>query len=196
MTQTEERDPLAGYDSVPSISFDPSKPEGIKEGEWSNLVVNDYIKLVQAKDDKGQLKFWEDSGKPIMKAVLSVLRDGEERALWCDVIRKHDTALFAQLVAAQKQLVQESGDPARRLGPGDKIAVKWEWNTALPKKMGNHPKKYEVRVQAGTAPATPKEDPLSGGDPWSSTPPASPNNEPPFHNRMGQGFAFGTEIAI
>ncbi len=180
--QDPNYDPLAGYDSTPSISFDPTKDEGIAEGQWQELAVKDYIKLVQAKDDKGALKYWEDSGKPIMKAVLAVERNGEERALWCDVIRKHDTALFAQLVAAQKRLVAATGDPARRLGPGDKIAVRWAWNTALPKKMGNHPKKYEVRVTAGTAPAPAGTDPLAtpASDPWSTTPASSPSGEPPF----------------
>lgn len=175
-------DPLAGYDSVPSVSFDPGHG-GPAEDQWITLVVQDFIKLVQAKDDNGKPEFYEDSGKPVMKFVLPVTLDGEERSLWGSVIRKHDTALFAQLVAAQKQLIRESDDPARRLGKGDEIAVKWAWNTALPKKMGNHPKKYEVKVKAGTRPAAPGTDPLAGdtgGDPWSSTPPAGSPSEPPF----------------
>lgn len=180
MTQTQEVDPLASYDTVPSVSFDPGRG-GVPENEWLSLTVKDYIKLVQAKDDDGKPMFYEDSGKPVNKAVLAVtMPDGEERALWAKVIRKHDTALFAQLVAAQKELQKETGNPDRRLGPGDEIAVSWYWNTALPKKLGNHPKAYKVKVKAGTAPA-PKSDPLGdSGDPWSSTPPAAPNSEPPF----------------
>lgn len=169
-------DPLASYDSVPSVSFDPGRG-GVAEGDWLDFEVKDYIKLVQAKDDKGALEFYEDSGKPVMKFVLPVLVDGEERSLWGSVIRKHDTALFAQLVAAQKALQASTGDPARRLGPGDKGRVRWAWNTALPKKMGNHPKKYQVEVTAGQAPP-PKDDPL--GDPFTSSTPAQANDEPPF----------------
>jgi hypothetical protein len=185
-------DPLEGYESVPSVSFDPSKPEGIAEGTWQELGVTDFIKLVQDTDDKGKPLVYEDSGKPVMKFVLPVKLNGEDRALWGPVIRKYDTALFYQLVEAQKALRTQTGDEKRRIGPGVTIRVRWAWNTALPKKLGNHPKKYQVElVSVDTAPPI-GADPLSGeesgkkaagtpnvgGDPWatSSTSPA----EPPF----------------
>lgn len=179
---TAELDPLASYDSVPSISFDPSRG-GHAMGEWVELVVDDYIKLVQEKDDSGALLFWEDSGKPKNKAVLSVFENGEKKSLWAKVNRK-DGALFRVLVDAQKSLAEQTGDPARRLGPGDILRVRWARdNTAVPKKMGNHPKFYEGAARPGTAPAPAGADPLAstGSDPWASSAPASsPSGEPPF----------------
>jgi hypothetical protein len=177
-------DPLEAYESVPSISFDPGRG-GVAEGEWVTLEVTDYIKLVQDRDDKGNLKTYEDSGKPMMKFVLPVKLDGEDRTLWGPVLRKYDTALFYQLIEAQKAVREKSGDPARRLGPGCTIRVRWAWNTSLPKKMGNHPKKYAAElVSVGAAPP-PKNDPLAKDDPWSSTPVPAAAGEPPFAHRTG-----------
>jgi hypothetical protein len=174
-------DPLEGYESVPSVSFDPGHG-GAAEGEFVELEVTDYIKLVQDKDDKGNLKVYEDSGKPVWKFVLPVKQNGEDRALWGAKLN-YDTSLMGQLTAAQKAVKAQTGDPNRRLGPGCVIKVAWAWNTALPKKLGNHPKKYKVElVSVGAAPG-PANDPLStptaGGDPWAASTPGT-GGEPPF----------------
>ena len=175
-TPTQERDPLESFDSVPAVSFDPSKPGGIPENTWATLVVTDYIKLVQAKDENGKPDFYEDSGKPVMKAVLPVTKDGEERSLWA----KNNNVpggLMRALRDAQKAL-------GSRIGPGTELAVKWTWDTSRPKKLGNHPKAYEVRAKAGATPP-PASDPLAAqdaapaaSDPWSTRPAA--DDVPPF----------------
>ena len=158
MTQpqnTEDVDILQMFDSVPSVSFDPGRG-GVPEGQWVTLEVTGYIKQIQAKDDKGAPRFHEDSGRPVYKAVLPVLLDGEERALWA---KKNwvEGGLFRSLAEAQRDL-------GHRIGPGTKLAVRWSWDTSKPKKLGNHPKKYEVRA-SGEAPAP--------ADPLADTPPAS-----------------------
>jgi hypothetical protein len=174
---TEERDPLESFDSVPAVSFDPSKPGGIAEGVWATMTVRDYIKLVQSKDTEGKAEFYEDSGKPVMKAVLPVTLNGEDRNLWA----KNNNVpggLMRALRDAQKNL-------GSRISPGTEIAVRWTWDTSKPKKLGNHPKAYEVTAKAGATPP-PASDPLAannnpapGGssDPWSVRPAA---DAPPF----------------
>lgn len=185
MTSTADRDLLEGYESTPSVSFDPGNG-GAAQGEWVKLTVLDYIEEVQAKDDDGKPLVYEDTGKPVMKAVLRVqTADGEERALWMKIIRKHEGALFRELVEAQKSLKEKTGDRSARLGPGTKLAIRWSWNTAVPKKLGNHPKKFEVRAAPGPAPA-PKEDPFAdttpsapaASDPWAEPMPAVPVTTP------------------
>jgi hypothetical protein len=172
---TQERDPLESFDSVPSVSFDPSKG-GIPENTWATMTVRDYIQVVQAKDEKtGQAAFYEDSGKPITKLVLAVTLDGEERNLWA----KNNNVpggLTRALRDAQKAL-------GSRIGPGTEFAVGWQWDTSKPKKLGNHPKAYEVTAKAGQAPP-PSADPLStpsapaDSSPWASAP--TSNDPPPF----------------
>lgn len=170
-------DPLASFDKVPAVSFDPSKPGGIPENTWAKLKVTDYIKLVPDKDDTGKPKFYEDSGKPVMKAVLPVEKDGEPRSLWA---KKNfvEGGLFRALADAQRAL-------GSRIGPGTELAVRWHWDTSKPKKLGNHPKAYEVKAQAGEAPP-PASDPLAdssaaapaSSDPWGT--PTTGGDEPPF----------------
>lgn len=145
-------DPLESYDKVPAVSF--TTDGGFPQNTWKQFTVRDYIKLVQAKDDDGKPKFYEDSGQPVMKAVLPVtdVETGEDRSLWA---KKNNVegGLFRGLREAQRQL-------GSRIGPGTELAIKWWNDTTKPKKLGNHPKAYEVRATAGPAPA-PKEDALA-----------------------------------
>lgn len=170
-------DPLAQFDKTPAVSFDPNNG-GTPENTWVKLNVTDYIKLLQAKDDNGKPKFYEDSGKPVIKAVLAVEQDGEARALWT---KKNwvQGGLFRSLAEAQTEL-------GSRIGPGVELYVRWHWDTTKPKKLGNHPKAYEAKAKLGTAPA-PAEDPLAtpAGPPPAVTTPADTSpwaggDEPPF----------------
>ena len=174
---TEEFDPLASFDKIPAVSFDPGRG-GVPENTWLEMDVNGFIKLVPAKDDNGRPKVYEDSGKPVMKSVLPVLVDGEERGLWA---KKNwvEGGLFRGLADVQR----EAG---RRLGPGVRIAVAWSWDTSKPKKLGNHPKKYAVKLVSVSEPP-PATDPLAppapSSDPWSTPPPVRVQpvgDEPPF----------------
>lgn len=177
-TQDPNYDPLQSFDSVPAVSFDPSKEGGIPENTWAELVVTDYIKLVQDKDDKtGRPAVYEDSGKPVWKSVLPVEKDGEARSLWA---KKNwvQGGLFRALADAQKAL-------GTRIGPGTVIRVRWAWDTTKEKKLGNYPKKYQVEATAGQAPppsADPLHSPVEVGqapvDPW-SLPPVT-GDAPPF----------------
>jgi hypothetical protein len=183
-------DPLEGFDKTPAVSFDPGRG-GAAEGEFITLEVTDFIKLVQAKDDNGKPQVYEDSGNPVMKAALAVKLNGEARTLWVKK-NQHEGGLFKGLQDAQKAVKAQSGDPSRRLGPGCTIEVAWAWNTALPKKLGNHPKKYAVRlVSVGTPPPTgadPLGEPVGAGasrssDPWGSS--STSSTEPPFLHQTG-----------
>jgi hypothetical protein len=145
-----EHDPLQEFESTPAVSFDPSRG-GIPENTWATMIVTDYIKIVQAKDDNGKPLFYEDSGKPVEKSILPVEIDGEARALWAKKNRV-EGGLFRGLQSAQTAL-------GSRIGPGTELAVKWHWDTTKPKKLGNHPKAYEVKAKAGQTPP-PAEDPL------------------------------------
>jgi hypothetical protein len=145
-----EHDPLQEFESTPAVSFDPSRG-GIPENTWATMIVTDYIKIVQAKDDNGKPLFYEDSGKPVEKSILPVEIDGEARALWAKKNRV-EGGLFRGLQGAQTAL-------GSRIGPGTELAIKWHWDTSMPKKLGNHPKAYEVKAKAGQAPP-PAEDPL------------------------------------
>jgi hypothetical protein len=165
-------DPLQEFDKTPAVSFDPSRG-GIAENTWGTMTVTDYIKLVQDKDDNGKPKFYEDSGKPVMKAVLPVEIDGEARALWA---KKNyvEGGLFKGLQQAQTAL-------GSRIGPGVELAIKWHWDTTKPKKLGNHPKAYEVKAKAGQAPP-PAEDPLisAGASSRLGSVTVGGGDEPPF----------------
>ena len=175
-------DPLKEFDSTPAVSFDPNNG-GIPENTWAELVVTDYIKLVQDKDDNGKPKFYEDSGKPVWKSVLAVELNGEPRALWA---KKNwvEGGLFRTLAQAQTAMGRETGNPDARIGPGTKLAVRWHWDTSKPKKLGNHPKAYEARAVQGDAPP-PKEDPLKSegkqadSSPWAGAT-VGGSDEPPF----------------
>jgi len=168
-------DPLASYDKVEAVSF--TTDGGFPEKTWKTFTVKDYIKLVQAKDDDGKPKFYEDSGKPVMKSVIAVVNeDGEDRSLWAKVNRI-EGGLFRGLQDAQRTL-------GTRIQPGTKLAIQWWNDTTKPKKLGNHPKAYEVRATAGPAPA-PSNDPLNESQPaatssvWDATP-APESSAPPF----------------
>jgi hypothetical protein len=165
-------DPLQEFDKTPAVSFDPSRG-GIAENTWGTMTVTDYIKLVQDKDDNGKPKFYEDSGKPVMKAVLPVEIDGEARALWA---KKNyvEGGLFKGLQQAQTAL-------GSRIGPGVELAIKWHWDTTKPKKLGNHPKAYEVKAKAGATPP-PADDPLvsTGASARLGSVTVGGSDEPPF----------------
>lgn len=176
-------DPLAEIEKTPAVSFDPSKEGGIPENTWAKLQVTDFIKLVQDKDDNGRPKVFEDSGKPVMKAVFAVTQDGEKKSLWA---KKNwvQGGLFRSLAEAQTALAREEGE-GTRIGPGTELAIRWHWDTSKPKKLGNHPKAYEVVAKgAGRGQAS---DPLASApvgapassDPW-STPSTPVSDEPPF----------------
>lgn len=166
-------DPLQEFDKTPAVSFDPSRG-GIPENTWASMVVTDYIKVVQAKDDNGKPMFYEDSGRPVEKSILPVEVDGEARSLWA---KKNfvEGGLFKALQRAQTEL-------GSRIGPGTELAVKWHWDTSKPKKLGNHPKAYEVKAKAGQAPP-PSEDPLTSSSkdssPWAGAT-VGGGDEPPF----------------
>lgn len=163
----QDVDPLASFDKVPAVSF--TTDNGFPQNTWQTFEVTDYIKLVQSKDDNGKPEVYEDSGKPVMKGALAVINeDGEARTIWAKR-NNVEGGLFRALREAQSSLGE-----GKRIGPGVKLAIRWHNDTTKPKKLGNHPKAYEVTAQAGPAPA-PKEDALAA-------PVAAPvaSDEPPF----------------
>ena len=164
-----EVDPLASYDKTPAVSFttDGGFPQNIER----TFVATGYVDTVQAKDEQGKPQVYEDTGKPVLKAVIPVQdEDGNDLNIW---MKKNNVpgGLFRGFREAQAEL-------GSRIGPGTRLTLSWWNDTTKPKKLGNHPKAYTVKAVAGDAPP-PASDPLAEVP---STPSVSPvsDNTPPF----------------
>lgn len=189
MTQTAppEVDPLEAHESLPSVSF--HEPYGgYAKGVWAKLEIRDWPELIQQRDDDGQPEFWDaregEEPQPKMVLVVPVYDGVDEKGnkvqknLWAKKMgTKWPDSLFQQLIRAQKQLKEETGDPTRRLRPGDILAVQYaEDDTSKPKVKGNYPKKYKAQIKPGTFVAPPPKDALAedsspaSEDPWADAP--------------------------
>lgn len=192
-----EVDPLEQYEKRQSISFDPTRG-GHNMGEWVVLEVEGYLELVDRRDDKKQIMRYEDTGNPMKSIVLKVREGGEERSLW----GKKPGGLYSALAAAQTKLKEATGDPTRRIRPGDILAVRWSANGEQPEnRMLNPQKIFEAQVKPGTLPVgqpvntsdnpfesaastpapaqpAPAPQPTVGGDPWASSTPAAAPAQP------------------
>lgn len=186
-------DPLETYESLPAVSF--HEPNGGHPmGKWAKLEVRDWPKLLEQKDDDGNVERW-DNGDAKLVLVVPVYEgvddDGKkvQKNLWAKKMGKSKPhSLFQQLAAAQKKVRKDTGDEAYRLGPGDILAVKFASEDRSVKAIkGNFPKNYEVVIKPGQRPA-PHEDPFhdaaSSEDPWSDSPapeaskPMQPGGDP------------------
>lgn len=176
--QAPEVDPLQTFAKRPAVSFDPNRTNddgtpnpGHRMGEWVMLDVDGYADMVQRRDRHNKPMAYEDTGKPMMSMVLPVIENGEEKSLWSKV----PGGLLTALKGAQAAMQEEVKDPSRRIGPGDKLAVRWAANG--PKTSNDPtmspPKIFEARIQPGKGP-----DPLA------------PNtSDNPFETAAGQPAA-------
>lgn len=183
MTSTiPETDPLDSYESVPAVSF--HEPNGgYAKGKWAKLTVRDYPQLIQQRDDDGNPEFWDatrpgEEPQPKLVLVIAVTdEEGVDKNLWAKKMgKKWPGSLYQQLVKAQKDLKEATGDPTRRLRPGDVLAVQYAADdTSKPKVKGNYPKLFKATIKPGDLPATPPADALAeeAGDPWADTPVAA-----------------------
>lgn len=108
MPYDHDHDPL-DYDKAPSLSFN-GKPIGTT---YVGKVLAP-ASLVQSRDfETGDPATWPD-GNPKMAVVIKLEVDGELRSLWA----AKPSAMFAALVAAQKEAGQ-------RIGEGGTLHVKY-----------------------------------------------------------------------
>lgn len=149
-------DPLASFDSVPAVSFHAPNG-GHAVGEKVALKLTDWPKLLDQKDDDGNVETW-DNGDPKKVLVIAVEDGGEKRSLWAKKTgRKAEKSLFQQITKAQKQLREKLNDPTRRLQPGDTLWVCYTGDDrSVPPKKGNYPKMFAAVIEpgAGVAPAS------------------------------------------
>lgn len=198
-TAPPEIDPLEAAEKRISVSFDPQRINDLGEaghamGDWAVLEVEGYLEMVPRRNDKKEIELYDD-GNQKMSVVLAVSEKGVPKSLW----GKKPGGLYVALVAAQNQLREATGEPKRRIRPGDVLAVRWSALGEQPEnKMYSRPKVFEARVQPGTlpqgAPAVASNDnpfenaasapapqpaaqqqpqPQIGGDPFASTAPAA-----------------------
>jgi len=206
-SQRPEQDPLESFESVPAVSF--HEPNGgHPKGEWVKLKVLDWPKLLEQKDDDGEVERW-DNGDPKLVLVASVEDDGEKRSLWAKKMgKKATTSMYRQIVAAQKKVREELEDPNYRLKPGDTLALQYVGDDkSVPAKKGNHPKMFKAVIKVGAELPPTNDDPLTensgqasedsdpwgdpaaksepttGGDPFAGG--ADAEDEPPFAHRTG-----------
>lgn len=190
-TATPDIDPLETYESLPAVSF--HEPNGGHPmGKWAKLEVRDWPKLLEQKDDDGNVERW-DNGDAKLVLVVPVFEgvdeDGKkvQKNLWAKKMGKGKPhSLFQQLAAAQKKVRKDTGDDSYRLGPGDTLAVKFaSEDRSVKATKGNYPKNYEVVIRPGQRPA-PEADPFkeepaapaqeqASEDPWSE-PAQQPKN--------------------
>lgn len=183
-TTTPDIDPLETYESVPAVSF--HEPNGgYAQGKWAKLTVRDWPKLLEQKDDDGNVERW-DNGDPKLVLVVPVTdEEGEDKNLWAKKFgKKAAKSIFQQLATAQKKVKEDIGDPSYRLGPGDVLAIKYIGDDrSVPPKKGNYPKMFEAVIRPGARPA-PNADPFAeeqkapasaepSSDPWTDSAPAS-----------------------
>lgn len=110
---TSDTDPLA-YEKAPSLSF-KDKPIGTT---YVGRVLGP-VTLVQSRDfESGEPATWSD-GNPKMAVVIKLEVDGQPRSLWA----AKPSAMFAALVAAQKQAGQ-------RIGEGGTLHVRYTGDVA------------------------------------------------------------------
>lgn len=170
-TAAPEKDPLEVFESVPAVSF--HEPNGgHAKGEWARLKVVDWPKLLEQKDDEGNIERW-DNGDAKLVLVAAVEEDGEKKSLWAKKTGKKAVgSLYQQLAAAQKKVRADTGDESYRLGPGDTLAVQYvgDDKSVAPKK-GNYPKIFKVVIKPGARPAT-------NADPFADEPPAAKDESP------------------
>lgn len=184
-SQRPAEDPLETYESVPAVSF--HEPNGgHPKGEWAKLKVTDWPKLLEQKDDDGEVERW-DNGDAKLVLVVSVEEDGEKKSLWAKKMGKKATgSMYQQIVAAQKKVRADLGDPQYRLKPGDTLAIQYvDDDKSVPAKKGNYPKIFKAVIKVGAALPT-TEDPLTedsgqaseDSDPWGDAAPAAEKGKP------------------
>lgn len=181
MSYDNDRDPFAGGDSVPALSF---KDEPI--GTVKTITVTEPAKMLHSRDyDSGDLAYWDkdkrgkivthDTGQPVMAAVVNGTdANGDEVSVWA----RKPSSLFTAIKDAQAAV-----KPGYRLKAGDKLHIKFSGEEPPKSGRGNNRKLYVAKIEP--APEPPPADAF-GDDPWSSAPssPAAPpaqlGDEPPF----------------
>src|SRR5690349_4824717 len=121
-TAAPEKDPLETYESLPAVSF--HEPNGgYAKGVWVKLEVRDWPKLLEQKDDDGEIERW-DNGDAKLVLVVPVYDGVDEEGkkvqknLWAKKFGKKATgSIFQQLATAQGKVRKDTGDDGYRLGP-------------------------------------------------------------------------------
>lgn len=173
-----DEDPLETFESVPAVSFHaPNGGHAVKEKV--KLEVIDWPKLLDQRDDEGQVERW-DNGDPKKVLVVSVVdgvdEDGKpaRKSLWAKkTSKKAEKSLFQVIAKAQKEVRKATGDETYRLGPGDTLWVVYTGDDrSVQPKKGNYPKQFAARIVPGERPVEKPEDPFTDGeadagdDPW------------------------------
>jgi hypothetical protein len=180
-------DPLETFESVPAVSFHAPNG-GHAKGEVVPLKVLDWPKLLEQKDDDGNVERW-DNGDPKLVLVISVEDGGEKKSLWAKKMgKKAASSMFQQIAKAQKVVREETGDLNYRLKPGDTLFLKYDGDdTSVPPKKGNHPKMFKAKIVPGEAPP-PAADALADDDSDAfAAVPAAKSESDPFGSPLGQG---------
>lgn len=164
-----ERDPFAGSDSAPAISFKDQPP-----GTVHRIIADGPAKMLQQRvfGSDGELAFWPGKngqpGNPKMAAVVNGTdpTTGEPCSLWAPI----PSDMQAKVLEAQK-----SQGAGYRIKAGDEIAVKLI--ERVPSGKGSPKSVYAVKITPGAAPKPAQADPFGngGGDPWGSG-----DDAPPF----------------
>lgn len=213
--QAPEIDPLAQFDKLPAVSFNPLRTNddgtpnpGHAMGEWAVLRVTGYADMVQRRDEKTKKPMvYEDSGKPMMSMVIPVeeqnpvTKEWEKKNVW----GKIPGGLLTALRQAQAELQVAVGDPNRRLRAGDTLALRWSANGVKTSTDPSHspPKIFEAKIKPGvepppsgnqdpfeTAAAAPTATPQAASQPAAAQTPAPQQPRP----QVG-GDPFSTPVA-
>jgi hypothetical protein len=147
---TEPYDPFEGGDSAPAISW-----KNAPDGTIHTLTLTKPMETAQSrKFGSKDPDFWPakvgQAPEPKMAVVYNGTdENGEERSVWA-IIRGED--LFFKIKDAQEAIA-----PKYRATTGDKITMKLLKRE--PTDNGFDKKVFAVKVERGTAPAAPVDDP-------------------------------------
>ncbi len=151
---TDERDPFAGSESAPAISF-----KDAADGTIKTIIADGPAKQLQQRvfGTDGELAFWPAKngvpGNPKMAAVVSgVDLNGEPVSLWAAL----PGDLASKIAAAQNGVA-----PKYRIKDGDRIDVKLV--TREPSGKGNPKSVFAVKITPGAPPA--QSDPFGDDKP-------------------------------